>query len=95
MKVIANIRYGVTHEVLNDLMAKLKETLSQIPLVKEPIDIYIDTFDKETFQLVIAYHLPHPLPSDAKLNALKRDINLKVFEIVSSYGIMGTPIGTS
>lgn len=95
MKVIANIRYGATHEVLNGLIAKLKETLSQTPLVKEPIDIYIETFDKETFQLVIAYNLPHPLPSDAKLNALKRDINLKVFEIISSYGVMGTPTGTS
>lgn len=95
MKVIANIRYGITHEKLTQLITTLKETMHGMPLVKDPVDIYIETFDKETFQLVIAYHLPHPLPGDEKLNALKRDINLKVFEVISGHATMGTPVGTS
>jgi MscS family membrane protein len=95
MKVIVNMKYGITHEALQQLTDKLREGIKSIPLVNEPIDINVETFDKETFQLVIAYQLPHPLPDDAKLISLKRDVNMKIYEIISANGIMGTPIGTS
>jgi MscS family membrane protein len=95
MKVAANIRYGITNEVLKQLIAKLKEALLNITPVKEPIEINIETFDKETFQLVISYNLPHPLPDEAKLVAIKREVNMKVFEVIAGSAILGTPIGTS
>lgn len=95
MKVIANIRYGVDHQALTRMITELKTTLHTLPLVKDPVDVYIETFDKETFQLIIAYHLPHPLPDGAKLNSLKRDVNLRVFQVISGNGIIGTPVGTS
>lgn len=95
MKVEANIRYGISHEKLTELIAKLKEALLQMTPVKESIDILVETFDKETFKLVISYHLPHPLPPDTKLNVIKREVNLRVFDVISSFGIVGTPVGTS
>lgn len=95
MKVIVNMKYGITHEALQQLTDKLREAIKAIPLVKEPIEINIETFDKETFQLVIAYQLPHPLPDDAKLISLKRDVNMKVYEITTANGTLGTTIGTS
>ena len=95
MKVAVNIKYGISHEQLMQLVAKLKEAVSAIPLVSQPVDINIETFDKETFQLVVAYQLPHPLPDDVTLIALKRDVNMKVYEIISANATLGTPIGTS
>lgn len=95
MKVIANIKYGITHEALQQLNATLKGTLLNTPPIKEPVEITIETFDKETFQMIIAYTLPHPLPGDLKLLALKRDINMKMFEVISAHATLGTPVGTS
>jgi MscS family membrane protein len=95
MKTIANIKYGATHEQLLELMAQIKEALMNLPPVHGPIDIVLEQFDKETFQMSVSYSVPHPLPAEVKLLAIKRDVNLKVFEIISSRAIMGTPVGTS
>ncbi len=95
MKIVANIKYGITHEAMQALIARLKDVLLNTPPVKEPIEAFIETFDKETFQLIISYSLPHPLPDDASLNALKREINLKVFEVIGSNATLGTAVGTS
>jgi len=95
MKVAANIKYGITNDALQQLIVKLKEGVLTIAQVKEPIDINIETFDKETFQLAISYSLPHPLPEETRLIAIKREVNLKVFEIITDSATLGTPIGTS
>jgi hypothetical protein len=95
LKITANIKYGITHEALVQLMAKLKTELLKIPLVQEPVLITVMNFDKETFQLIVAYNLPLPLPEDAKLIEIRRDVNLKVFEVISADAILGTPVGTS
>ncbi len=95
MKVVANVKYGINHEALTQLIAKLKEAVTAIPPVREPVEVNIETFDKETFQLVISYQLPHPLPSDTSLAALKRDVNMRVFEILGANATMGTPVGTA
>jgi MscS family membrane protein len=91
MKVVANIRYGISHEKLQQLMADIKATLSKTTPVKEPVETTIEAFDKDTFQLVISYQLPHPLPDDMKLPDLKREINMKVFEVVSRHATLGAP----
>ncbi len=95
MKIAVHIRYGITHEALQQLIAAIKEELLKNTTVKEPIEIVIESFDKETFQMIISYTLPHPLPGDAKLTAIKREINMKVFEIITANATLGTPIGTS
>ena len=95
MKVIANIKYGISHEKLVALMEQIKDELLKMQPVKEPIDIVMESFDKETFQMSISYNLPHPLPAEAKLLAIKREVNMKVFEVISSQTTMGTPVGTS
>ncbi|MFI5188497.1 MAG: mechanosensitive ion channel family protein, partial [Chitinophagales bacterium] len=95
MKVVANIKYGITHEALQQLIAKIKGALLETSPVKDPVEIHIEAFDKETFQMIISYHLPHPLPDDMNLTSLKRDINMKVFEIITKEATLGTPVGTS
>ena len=95
MKVVANIKYGIKHDTLQALITDLKAALHSFPLVKDPVEITVETFDKETFQMVINYHLSHPLPPDANLAAIKRDVNLKIFEIITAQAQLGTPVGTS
>lgn len=95
MKVTAHIRYGVSHEALTAMIAKIREELLRTTMVKEPIEAVIESFEKETFQLIVSYNLPHPLPPHTKLNDIKHDINMKVFHIISSQATLGTPIGTS
>lgn len=92
VKVIANIRYGVSHETLQVLVKKIKEELLSTTPVREPVEVYIDSFDKETFQFVISYSLPHPLPSDSNLLTIKRDINMRIFDIVSAHATLGSPV---
>ena len=95
MKVVANIKYGVSHEVLDQMIEEVKTTLKNTPPVSEPITALLDSFDKETFQLVVSYHLPHPLPEGDSLADIKHKVNLKVFEIISKNAKLGTPVGTA
>lgn len=95
VKVTVNIKYGMSHGQLTKLIDQVRDTLMNTHPVKGPVDITIDSFDKETFQVNIAYHVPHPLPDGLQLNAVKRDINLKVFELIATFGQMGTAVGTS
>ena len=89
MKVVANVRYGITHAELEKLIAELKETLAAaMPLTE--ISAIVENFDKETFQLVIAYRLPHPMPQGAELLKVKQETNMKIFEIINNYAKLGT-----
>ncbi len=91
MKITANIRYGITPEVMAQMIAEIKETLHNTPPVKEPITALVESFEKETILLLVNYHLPHPLPEGKTLLALKHDINLKVLEIISKHAKLGAP----
>jgi len=95
VKVTANIKYGLTHEALQAMIAELKETILNTSPAQDPVEVSIESFDKETLQLVVSYHLPHPLPDDAKLATLKREINLKVFDIISRHASLGAPPSSS
>ncbi len=95
MKVAVNIRYGITHDALQELIAEVKKNILEIESVKAPVEVTIETLDKETFQLVVSYNLPHPLPEGKNLTALRREVNMKVFEVISGKAVLGTPIGTS
>lgn len=95
MKITANIKYGIKPEALEELSKRIREELLKTEPVREPIDIIAETFDKETFQLVISYQLPHPLPEGVKLNLLKTRVNLKVFAIINQFATIGTAVGTS
>lgn len=94
LKLVANIKYGITNENLNKMLAEIKQTLKEMDSTIDPISISLDNFEKETFQLVVSYHLPHPLPDGKTLSELKHDINITVFEIVNKYGQMGAVVGT-
>ncbi|MES2703130.1 MAG: mechanosensitive ion channel domain-containing protein [Bacteroidota bacterium] len=90
MKVPVNIRYGISHEALTALMEKIKAALGSLPYIQQPVDIAVESFDKDTFQLVVSYQLPYPLADDVKLPAVKREVNIRVYEIASANASLGT-----
>ena len=95
MKVAVNIKYGITHDALQELIAEVKKSILAIQPVRDPVEVTIETLDKETFQLVVSYSLPHPLPNELNLTAIRREVNMKLFEVISGKAVLGTPIGTS
>ena len=95
LKLIANIKYGVGDDALNEMINEIKTALAAMPPVAEPITVLIENFDKETFQLVISYHLPHPLPEGDTLPVIKHSVSLKVFSIINRHAALGTAVGTS
>lgn len=95
LKLVANIKYGISHENLQTLIARIREELAGLPFVKDPVEANIEIFDKETFQLVISYHVPHPMPGGMKLTEAKREVNMKVFALITEVASIGTPVGTS
>ena len=95
MKVAVNIKYGITHDALQELIAEVKKSILAIQPVRDPVEVTIETLDKETFQLVVSYSLPHPLPNELNLTAIRREVNMKLFEVISGKAVLGTPIGKS
>jgi MscS family membrane protein len=89
MKLVLNIRYGITQEKLMQLISLLKEMLQATLPVKEPVDIQIDTFNVETMQLIINYHLPQPLPQEYDFSTLRNNISLKVYGLICEYAVVG------
>jgi len=63
--------------------------------VQGNIEVNLKSLEKETFQLVVIYSLPHPLPVQQTLLQIKHTVNSKIFEIISRHAELGTAIGTS
>lgn len=91
MKVSVNLRYGLSHEAMQNLAEKIKDGLKEMSFIETPVEVHIESFEKETMQLVVGYHLPHPLPDHVKLSTVKREVNMKVYEIASANATLGAP----
>lgn len=82
------IKYGVSHAVLQKIVDELKKAVVRTTHVLEPVEAALDTFGENSFQLLLSYHLPHVL-SDKDLPAIRQEINMKAFEIVTRYTAPG------
>jgi MscS family membrane protein len=85
VKFIMNLRYGIPHETINEIMTKLQAMIIGTVHVKEPVYISIDGFGENALQLAMQYHLPHPLAEQANPELIKQEINLKAYAIVAEY----------
>ena len=89
MKVVANIRYGVPREALDRITTEIREALSETAPVIAPITVVLETLDKETFQLITSYTVPHPLPEGENLLQIKHRINMIVYGIITDHAQLG------
>lgn len=85
IKLTANIKYGLKHETLDKMVSDLKKMLPSIAPVIAPIEITLDSFGENVFQLAIVYHLPAPLPPGSSLADIKHQVNMQVYDIIYKY----------
>jgi len=85
MKLVVNIKYGVSHAALQQMITELKAMVQQNLHIKEPIEVTLESFGVETFQVVITYHVPNPLPANVTIDEVKQKINLQTYDIVTKY----------
>jgi len=94
VKLGVNIKYGVPYTDIIKIKAALKKMLAEVAYVKEPIDVLMENFGKDTFLFNVSYALPHPMPQGITVDKVKQEVNTRIYEIVSGYGAfyIATPI---
>lgn len=82
VKLVINIKYGITHFVLQQVVKDIRASLQHTLYVTDPIEILVEGFAENVFQLVISYGLPAPLPSGANLIDIKHQVNTNIYGIL-------------
>lgn len=85
VKLVVNIKYGVAHTDLQALNKQLRHAMLHTLYVIEPVEILLDGFAENVFQLSVSYYVQEPLPSGAHLNEIKHEVNMNIYKIVSNY----------
>jgi MscS family membrane protein len=85
VKMVINLKYGISHEDLQRMIAELKEMIQDTLHVQQPVEITIEGFGEVVFQLQISYHLPYPMVDGKTQNEMKLQVNLGAYGIVSKY----------
>ncbi len=85
VKMVINLKYGIAEEDLKKMIADLKEMIHRTLHVKTPVEVTIEGFGENVFQLQIAYHLIHPMTGGQTQGEVKQQINLKAYGIVAQY----------
>jgi MscS family membrane protein len=85
VRVVVNIKYGITHTALRQMVSDLKDMIQGSLHVTHPVEIVIDTFGENVMQLTLSYHLPEPIGDGVSVTSVKQEINLRTYEIVSKY----------
>lgn len=82
VKLVINIKYGITHPALQQVIKDIRVSLQHTLYVTDPIEILVEGFAENVFQLVISYGLPAPLPSGANLIDIKHQVNTNIYGIL-------------
>lgn len=85
VKMVINLKYGISQEDLTKMIEELKKMIKDTLHVRTPVEVTIEGFGENVFQLQIAYHLVHPMVAGLTQNEAKAEINLKAYGIVSEY----------
>ena len=84
IKVAINIRYGVSQDVLNKMIADLKQKVQLVADVMQPVEVAIENFGINTFQIIVQYSLPTTLSNNVSLTDKKQEINLLIHEVITT-----------
>lgn len=84
VRIPINIRYRVSQDALPLMVAEIKDMMKATAHLITPIEVNVEAFNENSFQLMAVYHLPYPL-EDVKINDIKQDISFKIFSIVDKY----------
>lgn len=82
VKISVTLRYGMNRDHLDELNNSIRKMLLGFTPVAAPVEVMIEFFGEQTFQLAISYHLPHPLPEGFTLEQIKKEINANIYALV-------------
>jgi MscS family membrane protein len=85
VKLQINLKYGIPHEDLQKMTAELKEMVQDTIHVKKPVEVTIEGFGENVFQLQLSYNLPHPVATGTSQTEIKQQINMQAYSIISKY----------
>ena len=87
--VAFNLKYEIAPDALQQLMSELKIMIRQTLHVKEPVNIFLDSFNENSFQLSLNYTLPEPLAEGVNADLIKQEISMQAFKIIAAYTMPG------
>ncbi|HYD21183.1 MAG TPA: mechanosensitive ion channel family protein [Flavipsychrobacter sp.] len=85
VKMQINLKYGIPYEDLQQMTAELKEMVQKTTHVKQPVEVIIEGFGENVFQLQISYNLPHPVGAGTSATEIKQQVNMQAYAIISKY----------
>jgi len=94
VKLVLTLKYVLSESELARLMDDLKTMVSATLHVNEPVVIVPENFGENAFQLSISYFLPEPMAEGARVEAVKQEITLRSYGIVSKYLIAAPLVAT-
>ncbi len=80
-----NVKYGVPHDKVTQMIDELKTMITKTTHVKEPVEVALENFGENTFRIVVNYNLPYPQAEGVSDKKIKQDINLRAYEIAYRY----------
>ncbi len=95
IRVTFNLHYGLSEQKLDKINLEVRALLEAMPFVTNPIYILMDSFGVETFQYVVIYNLPNIMPDGVDYYDARREVNTKIYGILSSNAILGFSISDS
>ena len=72
VRVVFNVKYGMPSDRLQPMIDELKLMIRKVLHVIDPVNVALETFGENSFQLVLNYHLPEPLAEGASPDAIKQ-----------------------
>lgn len=85
VKIPVNIKYGIPYEDLRLVIQQIQKTVQEFKAIKEPIEVSLESFGENVFQILISYHLRFPLDANISATAIRQDVTMQVYKIISKY----------
>jgi MscS family membrane protein len=82
------LRNDLPVESLGTLMNTLEDRIAHTENVRTPVSVNLNTFGKSTIELMLSYHLPVPSLGQTEEESIKQDIALKIYAMLSQYGVV-------
>ncbi len=84
IKLVVNVKY-LPHEALQKVIAELSHKIEHTLYVIGNVDVAVEGFGENVFQLLVSYNVQEPLDADANLNTIKYSINMLIYETIERY----------
>lgn len=98
IKLQVNLNYTISAADAASILLAIKNQLAQLAFITAPIEASIESFNEASFQILVSYYLPTPLPEQSNLAHIKSEVNFTVYAIIAPYQQTATstiPINSS